>query len=122
MVVLNDGTVVGVPEKAVPNMISNFISIISNPTNFILTVYLEPEWIRCEGYTVIHVHVPPSAEVHDDDREIIKTNLVESYDLLMAYSRKHLPDNLEPNPKNPIIVAFFRNIGHSLCIYNMVIQ
>ena len=23
------------------------------------------------------------------------------------------PDNLEPNPKNPIIAAFFRNIGHS---------
>lgn len=110
-----------------------------------------------------------------DDREIIKTNLVESYDLLMDFARKHLPDkffleddnrvslrnvisremivntlihremtssfiakfviekdnmyvenasravkegkvtpdNLEPNPKNPIIAAFFRNIGHS---------
>ena len=23
------------------------------------------------------------------------------------------PDNLEPNPKNPIIASFFRNIGHS---------
>ena len=23
------------------------------------------------------------------------------------------PDNMEPNPKNPIIAAFFRNIGHS---------
>lgn len=55
MGVLNDGTVVGVPEKAVPDMISNFISIISNPTNFTLTVYLEPEWTRCEGHTVIHV-------------------------------------------------------------------
>lgn len=110
-----------------------------------------------------------------DDREIIKTNLIESYDLLIDFARKHLPDkffleddnrislrnaisremlvntlihremtssfiakfviekdkmyvenasraskdglitpdNLEPNPKNPIIAAFFRNIGHS---------
>lgn len=110
-----------------------------------------------------------------DDREIIKTNLVESYDQLMDFAKKHLPDkffleddnrislrnaisremlvntlihreltssfiakfvieqgkmyvenasraskdglitpdNLEPNPKNPIIAAFFRNIGHS---------
>lgn len=110
-----------------------------------------------------------------DDREIIKTNLVESYDMLMNFARKHLPDkffleddsrislrnaisremlvntlihremtssfvakfviekdrmyvenanraskdglitpdNLEPNPKNPIIASFFRNIGHS---------
>ena len=23
------------------------------------------------------------------------------------------PDNLEPNPKNPIIASFFRNIGYS---------
>lgn len=64
MGVLNDGTVVGVPEKAVPDMIRNFISVISNPTNFTPTVYLEPEWIKYEGHTVIHVHVPPSAEVH----------------------------------------------------------
>lgn len=110
-----------------------------------------------------------------DDREIIKTNLIESYDRLLGFGRKHLPDkffledtvnrslrntivremvsntlmhrefsssytakfviekermyvenanraandgcitvdNLEPNPKNPIIAAFFRNIGYA---------
>lgn len=110
-----------------------------------------------------------------DDREIIRTNLVESYDWLMEFARKHLPDkfflenavnislrniiaremlgnilmhrefsstytakfiierdrmyvenasravrtgeitpdNLEPNPKNPIIASFFRNIGRA---------
>ncbi len=110
-----------------------------------------------------------------DDREVIKTNLVESYEQLMEFARKHLldkfyleddqrkslrniiaremlvntlihreftssyvakfviekermyienanravgegaitPENLEPNPKNPIIAAFFRNIGYS---------
>ena len=110
-----------------------------------------------------------------DDREIIKTNLIESYDRLFEFGRKHLPDkffledtvnkslrntivremvsntlmhrefssnytakfviekermyvenanraandgcitvaNLEPNPKNPIIAAFFRNIGYA---------
>ena len=110
-----------------------------------------------------------------DDREIIKTNLIESYELLMEFGRKHLPDrfyleddqrkslrniitremiantlihreytsfyqakfviekermyvenanraskeefitpdNIEPNPKNPIIAAFFRNIGYA---------
>lgn len=26
---------------------------------------------------------------------------------------RHLWDNFEPNPKNPIIASFFRNIGHS---------
>lgn len=305
MGVLNDGTIIGVPEKAAPDMIKNFISVVSNPANFTPTVYLEPELMKYEGHTIIHVHVPPSAEVHSykkviydrvddadvkvtatsqiaamyirkqsiftekkiypyvtmddlrldllsrvrqmavnrakgshywqnmndeellrsaglygvdrvtgdrgynlaaimllgkdeviqdvapaymtdvlvrkvnvdryDDREIIKTNLIESYDQLMDFARKHLPDkffleddqrtslrnvicremlvntlihreltssfiakfviekdkmyvenasraskgglvtpeNMEPNPKNPIIAAFFRNIGHS---------
>jgi len=27
-----------------------------------------------------------------DDREIIKTNLIESYELLLEFGRKHLPD------------------------------
>jgi len=110
-----------------------------------------------------------------DDREIIKTNLIESYDKLLEFGRKHLPDKffledtvnkslrntivremvsntlmhrefsssytakfviekermyvenanraasngyitvdtLEPNQKNPIIAAFFRNIGYA---------
>lgn len=110
-----------------------------------------------------------------DDREIIKTNLIESYEQLMEFGRKHLPDkfyleddqrkslrniitremiantlihreytssyqakfviekdhmyvenanrafqetvltpdNITPNPKNPIIAAFFRNIGYA---------
>lgn len=110
-----------------------------------------------------------------DDREIVRTNLIESYDLLMDFIKKHLPDkffledenrvslrniiareivsntlmhreytssyaaklvikkdqmytenanravtngfitpeNLEPNPKNPLIASFFRNIGRA---------
>lgn len=110
-----------------------------------------------------------------DDREIVRTNLIESFDLLMDFARKHFPDkffledenrvslrnvlareiigntlmhreftssytakfviqkermytenanratgegfitpdNLEPNPKNPIIASFFRNIGRA---------
>nr|WP_305182927.1 winged helix-turn-helix transcriptional regulator [uncultured Schaedlerella sp.] len=110
-----------------------------------------------------------------DDREIIRTNLIESFDQLMDFARKHLPDkffledvsrvslrnilaremisnilmhreftssyaakfviqkermytenanralregvitpdNLEPDPKNPIIASFFRNIGRA---------
>ena len=64
MGVLNDGTVVGVSEKAAPEMIKNFIKVTSNPAIFSPTVYLVPEIINCEGHIIIHVHVPPSAEVH----------------------------------------------------------
>lgn len=63
--VLDDGTVVGVPEKAAPDMVKNFIKMISNPTLFSPTIYLVPEILSYdEKRTIIHVHVPPSAEVH----------------------------------------------------------
>lgn len=65
MGVLNDGTVVGVPENAAPDMVKNFIKVVSNPLQFSPTVYLVPEIIKYdEAHTIIHVHVPPSAEVH----------------------------------------------------------
>lgn len=63
--VLDDGTVLGVPEKAAPDMVKNFIKVISNPALFSPTIYLVPEIIKYdEKYTIIHVHIPPSAEVH----------------------------------------------------------
>lgn len=65
MGVLDDGTVVGVPEKAAPDMVKNFIKVISNPALFSPTIYLTPEMLQDEqGHTIIHVHIPPSAEVH----------------------------------------------------------
>lgn len=65
MGVLDDGSVLGVPEKAASDMVKNFIKIVSNPAIFSPTVYLVPEIIKYdEAHTIIHVHVPPSAEVH----------------------------------------------------------
>ena len=70
MGVLNDSTVIGVPEKAAGDMIKNFIKVISNPIMFSPTIYLVPEIIQYEGKTIIHVHVPVSAEVHSFKKEI----------------------------------------------------
>ncbi|MEH2956216.1 ATP-binding protein [Candidatus Merdisoma sp. JLR.KK006] len=65
MGVLDDGTVLGVQENVAPDMIRNFISVISNPAIFSPTICLSPEIIKDEeGNSIIHVHVPPSAEVH----------------------------------------------------------
>ena len=62
--VLDDGTVNGLPEKSAPDMVKNFISCVSNPTMFSSTIYLAPEILSYEGKTIIHIHIPPSAEVH----------------------------------------------------------
>ena len=63
--VLDDGTVVGVSEKAAADMVKNFIKTVSNPTVFSPTIYLVPEIIKYDNKrTIIHVHIPPSAEVH----------------------------------------------------------
>ena len=62
--VLDDGTVQGVSEKAAPELVKNFISCISNPAMFFPTIYLAPEIVEYEGRTIIHVRIPPSAEVH----------------------------------------------------------
>lgn len=57
--------VIGVPEKAAPDMVKNFIKVVSNPMQFSPTVYLVPEIIKYDGtHTIIHVHVPSSTEVH----------------------------------------------------------
>ena len=63
--ILDDGTVVGVPEKAAPDMVKNFIKVISNPVLFSPTIYLVSKIIKYdEKRTIIHIHIPPSAEVH----------------------------------------------------------
>lgn len=63
--VLDDGTVLGVPKNAVPDMIKNFVKVVSNTVLFSPTVYLVPEKIEYdENHTIIHIHVPPSPEVH----------------------------------------------------------
>lgn len=63
--VLNNGTVLGVPKNAVSDMIKNFIKVVSNPALFSPTVYLVPEKIEYdENHTIIHIHIPPSSEVH----------------------------------------------------------
>ena len=63
--VLDDGTVTGIPEMAAHDMVKNFIKVVSNPILFTPTIYLVPQIIKYdEKRTIIHVHIPPSAEVH----------------------------------------------------------
>ncbi|MEG0368102.1 MAG: putative DNA binding domain-containing protein, partial [Coprobacillus sp.] len=60
----DDGLVSGIPQKAANDIIKNFIKMIGNPDILTPTVYLSPETYEYEGKTIIHIHIPPSSEVH----------------------------------------------------------
>jgi len=60
----DNGTVIGVPEKASSEIIKNFISMVSNPDIISPTVYLAPEILDYNAKKIVHIHIPPSSEVH----------------------------------------------------------
>ncbi len=66
----DNGEVCGVPQNAAPEMVKNFIKMVSNPEIINPTVYLVPEIIEYEGKQIVHIHVPPSSEVHSYKRTI----------------------------------------------------
>ena len=66
----DDGKVIGIPAKAAPDMINNFTTVISNPDVFAPTVYLSPELLVYSGKTIVHIHIPPSSEVHTYKRTV----------------------------------------------------
>ena len=90
----DDGTVCGVPENAAGDMVKNFIKIISNPNMFTPTIYLSPEIIKYEGKTIIHIHIPISAEVHSFKKEVYDrvddadVKVTATAQLAMMYIRK----------------------------------
>lgn len=72
--VLDDGSIYGLPEKAAPEMIKNFVSVISNPNLFSPTIFLEPEIAKIDGKTIIVIHVLNSSEVHTYKKIIYDRN------------------------------------------------
>lgn len=62
--VLDNGEVAGVPPKAAPDMIKNFVTVTANPDLFNPILLITPQVVRVEGKTLIHIHVPISSDVH----------------------------------------------------------
>lgn len=53
-----------------------------------------------------------------DDRDDIRTNLIDSYDRLMAFAEKHLPDKfyLERDQRISIRNHIFREVAGNICL------
>jgi ATP-dependent DNA helicase RecG len=60
----DNGTVNGIPKNAATDVSKNFIRMVGNPEAIFPTVYLAPEILEYDGRQVVHIHVPPSSEVH----------------------------------------------------------
>jgi ATP-dependent DNA helicase RecG len=60
----DNGEIRGVPENSAPDIIRNFVKMISNPDIISPTIYLAPEIFEYENKYLVHIHVPPSSEVH----------------------------------------------------------
>ena len=62
--VTDDGKVVGVPEGEVEPIKRHIVNVASDPQQMDPPFYLSPESFKYGGRNIIHVRVPPSADVH----------------------------------------------------------
>ena len=70
-------------------MVKNFIKMISNPEIINPTVYLTPEIVEYEDKQIIHIHVPPSSEVHSYKKVIYdRVDDADVKELVAAISRR----------------------------------
>ena len=93
--VLNDGTVLGVDQSSVDKIKKDFVTSINNPQKLFPPLYVQPQEIRYDGKTIIHIFVPCGTQVcrchgrifdrnHDSDIDI-----TDASDLVYKlYSRK----------------------------------
>jgi predicted HTH transcriptional regulator len=141
--VANTGTITGVEAGKVEQIKKEFVTAINNPTKLSPTTYLTIEEFIIEGKHILYVYVPPSSQVHrvnnrifdrneDGDLDItdntnlvsqfdiVKTNLIESYERLMEFIAKHLPDPFYQDEKaNRIILRYkiFREVVSNILIH-----
>lgn len=75
--VLDDGTINGLPPKALASMKKNFVSVVSNPAMFSPTLMIEPESFEIEGKTILYIKVPSSSDLHSY-KKVIYDRIFES--------------------------------------------
>lgn len=72
--VRNNGTIEGVIEKCIPNILNNIVTCANNPQKLNPPFYLSPEVIDFDGNKVIYVYVPESSQAHNTNRKIFDRN------------------------------------------------
>jgi len=79
--VKDDGTVQGVDEKRVQDIINNIVTNANNPQKLNPTFYLSPQVIDFEGKKVIYLYVPENSQVHSTKGKIFDRNEDGDFDI-----------------------------------------
>lgn len=113
---INDnGNILGInnPEK----LINEFNTLANNPQKPNPTFYFHPEILEIGNKQIVYIFIPESSQVH-------RTNLIESYDKLMAFIKKHLPDPfyLEDDKRVSLRNKIFREAITNILIHREFIN
>ena len=72
--VTDDGTVEGVDEIQVQQLVDRLVSSMNNPQKLSPTIYLIPEVIGLDGKKIIYLNIPESSQVHSTAGKIFDRN------------------------------------------------
>ncbi len=70
----DDGTIVGIDEKAIENIKKDFVTTINNPQKFNPPLYLNIETLEIDNKKILHIEVPMSPSVHTLNGKIFDRN------------------------------------------------
>jgi predicted HTH transcriptional regulator len=112
--VKNNGEIVGIAQDKIDQIQKEFVTTINNANKLVPPTYLTIEQVIINGFDVLYIYVPPSSQVHRVNNRIFERNQV----VAENSNRPHFhgvinPANFSLFPKNPIISAFFREIGRA---------
>lgn len=79
--VKNDGTVEGVIENCVQDIINNIVTNANNPNKLSPPFYLSPQIFEYYGKQIIYVYVPESSQVHSTKGQIFDRNEDGDFDI-----------------------------------------
>ena len=70
----DDGSIVGINEKAVEKVKKDFVTSMNNPQKISPTFYLSVEEFVVEGKSILYIFIPESSQVHRCNGKIFDRN------------------------------------------------
>ncbi|MDP2647598.1 MAG: putative DNA binding domain-containing protein, partial [Desulfobacterales bacterium] len=126
--VTDSGGIQGIEQDAVAQIKKDFVTATNNPQKIYPPAYLSVDEVTVKGKPVLRVYVPESSQVHrcngriydrNEDGDLVRTNLIETYEHIIAFVQKHLPDPffIEGMERISLRDAIFREVASNILIH-----